>query len=231
MVMFSNEANPIYLERGDRRLHVVNRRHLKSRSDKSSPNYDPNYYKNLHNWLTNQGGMEAVANYLHRLPLSAADKQEVIGGTAPSTPAKTALEDQNLDPAESVFEELIHDAQQGLPPFDTCLATVGQIAEQIDIRLKRRPSPQQVSAWLLDMEHKGQGVGRLRKDPNSPNRCGTVNDSKGPSQRLWHLSAKGPGGKDWGDFSPTELLALWNGKPLPPRASVSMFPAQAPDKI
>ena len=126
---------------------------------------------------------------------------------------------------------MLHDAQQGLPPFDAGLATVGQIAEQIDIRLKRRPSPQQVSAWLLDMEHKGQGVGRLRKDPNSPNRCGTVNDSKGPSQRLWHLSAKGPGGKDWSDFSNAELLALWSGKTLPPRASVSMFPAQAPDKI
>jgi hypothetical protein len=222
MVMFSNEANPVYLERGDRRLHVVNRRHLKPKPS--------TYYRDLYAWL-NHGGMEAVASYLHSFPLSDADKQEFVGGTAPSTPDKIALENQNLDPAEGVFEDLVHDAQQGLHPFDVGLATNEQIAEQIDARLKRRPSPQQVSAWLLDMERRGQGVGRLYVDPKQPNKCGPISDGKQTSKKLWHLSPKGPGGKDWTDFSNTELLALWSGKPLPPRASVSMFPAQAPDKI
>jgi Family of unknown function (DUF5906)/Bifunctional DNA primase/polymerase, N-terminal len=215
MVMFSNEANPVYLERGDRRLHVVNRRHLKPKPS--------SYYANLYDWLLNRGGVNAVAAYLHNFSLSDADKREFVGGTAPSTPDKTALEDQNLDPAESVFEDLIYDAQQGLPPFDACLATNEQLVEQIDIRLKRRPSPQQVSAWLLDMEHRGQGVGRLRKDPKRPIRCGIVTQN-GRSARLWHLSPKGPGGKDWKTFSNAELLALWEGKPMPSRATVLAFP-------
>jgi hypothetical protein len=143
---------------------------------------------------------------------------------APASSAKDMLVQQNIDAAQGVFEELMRDAQLGLPPFDACLATVMQIVEQIDARIKRRPTPMQVSGWLLDMEHRQEGVGRLRRDPKSPNHCGIVTQH-GRSARLWHLSPKGPGGKEWKTFSNAELLAIWEGKPMPSRATVLTFPA------
>lgn len=219
VVMFSNDLNPIFLEPGDRRVHVINRRQIVKKPDA--------YYTSLWSWL-NADGIGLVASYLYSYPLSDIEKQEIYSGAAPDTPAKQALIQQNLVPALSTLLDLVNDARAGVAPFDACLATVSQLVDQIGIRLgnRHRPTPQDVSAWLLDLEMKGDGVGRLRKDARNPNHCGIVASKGQTSQRIWHLSSKAPDGRAWNTFSNLELLAMWQGKKMPSRATVIPFPSQ-----
>jgi len=215
-LLFSNEANPIYVEENDRRLFVVNRRHIPRRPDP--------YYDGVQDWLDNQGGLEAVALYLHMLPLSEADKRE-FRGPAPPNPDKDFLIQQNKNPILASLEEIIEDGQ-------VALTTISELAGIIEVRNKhQRFTPQQVTAFLLDMEHRGdKGVGRLRKDPRHRNSAGIVTDGKGAGQRLWHLTGKGPQGRAWDTFTGPELLALWKGQPLPKSATVIRFPEGTTDE-
>jgi len=212
-ILFSNDLNPIFIEPGDRRLHILNQRHIRQKPAA--------YYDALRNWL-DAGGADAVASYLHGYPLSDAEKLG-FKGNAPDSPAKQALIQQNLNPALYAFEEMVRDARSGVL---SALTTVSEMVEAIELRAGKRfrPTPQEVGAWLLDMEHKGKGAGRLRRDPNNPSYCGAVSSKGQTSARLWHLSEKAPDGRDWSHFSNVELLAMWRGKPPPPRATIIPFP-------
>jgi len=221
-IMFSNDLVPIFLEQEDRRLHVLNQRHLVPQPK--------SYYTDLWKWLK-AGGAEAVAVYLHTYPLLDADRLDFVGGTAPMTPDKIGLIQQNLDPALSALEDLIDDVRTGSGTgIAGCLATVGQLADEIENRTGRkfRPTNSQINAWLLDMERRDKGVGRLRKDPTKPGQCGPVASKGQGSQRLWHLSAKAPDGRHWGVFGGAELLALWQGKPIPTQKARPNFPDDEP---
>lgn len=215
VILFSNEENPLYLERGQRRVHVVNRRDAKSEP--------PGYYQNLWAWLK-QGGDELAASYLLHYALTEADKQEFIGGVAPSSAAKIELEHLNIHPALSALEELLADAQEGKGPFAVLVATQSEIADHVAREVKNRPTSQDIRTWLLDMEKRKTGVRRLKVDPKAPHLAGLVGDGK-HSGRLWLLGEKAPGGREWFAMTNTEIIALWKNLPTPRNATVILHPA------
>ena len=97
VMLFSNEENPLYLEREQRRVHVVKRR------DATPATLE--YYLAITAWLEH-GGAELAASYLLAYPLSDAEKNEFIGGVAPASDDKTELEHLNIHPALAALEEL-----------------------------------------------------------------------------------------------------------------------------
>jgi hypothetical protein len=213
--MFSNEENPIKLGRQDRRIHVVNRRDALPKS--------LDYYKTLWGWL-NSGGTERTASYLCALPLSDAEIGEFAGGVSPASDGKTALEDMNVDPGLAVLEDLIRDARNGIGAFAALLTTADQLSDHIGLKV-RKPSPRAVSSWLMDMKHQKKGVSPVRIDPKNPNACGVV-FAKGVGARLWALTDR-----DWSAFTSAEILAMWQGKPVPRSASILAFPTKEEEKI
>jgi hypothetical protein len=215
VILFSNEENPLYLERGQRRVHVVNRRDAKAEP--------PDYYQNLWAWLK-QGGDELAASYLLHYALTEAEKQEFIGGVAPSSDDKTELEHLNIHPALAGLEELLADAQEGKGPFAVLVATQGEIADHVAHEVKNKPSSQIVRTWLLDMERRKTGVRRLRVDPKAPHLAGLVADGT-HSGRLWLLGEKAPGGREWSTMTHAEIIALWKNLPRPASATIIPFPS------
>jgi hypothetical protein len=221
VILFSNDLNPLQLERNQRRIHVVNRRSLKPEP--------PAYYQQLWDWLGDQGGIELTAAYLLSLPLADADVKDFAGGVAPTSDAKDQLEQMNVHPALDVLEGLIEDGKNNIGPFTSLLAEVSQIVDQIEIRHGRKPPPQMVRAWLLDMEDSGRGARRLRRETVG-NGCGAI-AAKGVSARLWALTDKPPNGREWSDFSDAEILAMWQGKPMPRKAKVLQFPPPPEEEL
>jgi hypothetical protein len=215
VILFSNEENPLYLERGQRRVHVVNRRDAKAEP--------PGYYQKLWTWLA-QGGDELAARYLLHYALTDAEKQEFIGGVAPSSDAKAELEHLNLHPALSALEEALADAVEGKGVFACLVATQKEIADHLAGDGRNRPSSQLVGTWLLDMERRKTGVRRLKTDPNSPHRAGNVGDGK-YTGRLWLLADTAPGGRAWSAMTNVEIVALWKNLPPPPSATIIPFPS------
>ena len=215
VILFSNEENPLYLEREQRRVHVVNRR-----DGKPEP---LNYYVNLKAWLVG-GGAELAAAYLLDYPLTEAEKQEFIGGVAPQTEDKTELEHLNIHPALAALEELLADATEGKGPFACLVATQSQIADHVSSDVKNKPSSQIVRTWLLDLERRKTGVRRLRVDPKASHLAGIVADGK-YSGRLWLLGERAPDGRAWTDMTNAEIIALWKNLPAPPNATVIRHPA------
>jgi Family of unknown function (DUF5906)/Bifunctional DNA primase/polymerase, N-terminal/Primase C terminal 2 (PriCT-2) len=213
VIMFSNEANPLQLDRNQRRVHVVNRRDIDPKP--------PAYYAALWDWL-NAGGTDLTAAYLLALPLSDAEKRGFIGGVAPSSNAKAGLEEMNVDAALAVLEGIINDSRAGIGPFNNLVGTADQLAEQVGQKI-RKPTPQVMHGWLMDMEYQKRGVRRLRIDPKNHNHCGVVH-SKGIGARLWVLGDKTPQGADWSSLTNAEIIAMWQGKPPPRSASVLQFP-------
>jgi hypothetical protein len=214
-ILFSNDANPILLERGQRRIAVVNRRDATPRTK--------GYYDMLWDWL-NLGGTELAAAYLLTLPLTAADIGSFTGGNAPSSGDKAALEELSVDPVLFALEGLIRDARAGIGPFTNLLATATQLAEHTGLRNK--PSSQVVSGWLMDMEHRKQGVVRVRVNPKNPTDCSPVHTKNGAA-RLWALTDKAPDGRAWSVTPSVEIVARWQGKPIPKSAAVLAFPQPA----
>ena len=153
VILFSNEENPLYLERGQRRVHVVNRRDAKPEP--------PGYYQKLWAWLK-QGGDELAASYLLHYALTDAEKQEFIGGVAPSSDDKTELEHLNIHPALAALEELLADAQRGQGP----VRRFGGDAERD--RRPRRP--------------RGQEQAVVASHSNVASRHGETQNRRSPSQ-------------------------------------------------
>jgi hypothetical protein len=215
LILFSNEENPLQLERGQRRVHVVNRRGAKSEP--------PGYYQTLNAWLQ-AGGAELAASYLLDYPLADAEKQEFIGGVAPESDDKVELEHLNIHPALAALEELLADAGEGKGPFAVLVATQSEIAGHISSDVRNKPSSQIVRTWLLDMERRKTGVRRLRIDAKAPHLAGIVADGK-YSGRLWLLGEKAPDGRAWSAMTQAEIIALWKNLPAPPNATVIRHPA------
>jgi hypothetical protein len=229
VILFSNDRNPLYLERGSRRVHVVNR--LGAKPDTLE------YYWPLQDWL-HKGGAELAASFLLAYQMSEAETREFIGGRAPESDDKVELEHQNTQPHLAALEDLIADARKGLTEnTPTCLvATAEQLASFIKQRgLQSTPSPQNIRTWLLDMERQGAGVYRARIDPKEPHLCGVVDTTINGSRyagRLWFLSDNCPDGRAWKTLSVNEIVAIW--KNLPPqvgssRGNVVPFQKPAPD--
>ena len=216
VLLFSNEENPLYLERGQRRVHVVNRRDAKVEP--------PGYYQALWRWLEQDGGAELAASYILHYALTDAEKQEFIGGVAPSTADKTELEHLNLHPGLAALEELLADGREGKDPLAVLVATQSQIADHIAHEVKNKPSSQIVRTWLLDMERRKTGVRRLRVDPRAPHLAGLVADGK-YSGRLWLLDEKAPDGREWTSMTNAEIIALWKNLPKPASAVILPFPS------
>lgn len=209
VIMFSNDSNPLHLERGSRRVHVVNRLGAKTEVLE--------YYWFLHEWLY-KGGAELAASFLLAYPLSQAEKREFIGGVAPESDDKTALEHQNAHPDLAALEDLIADARKGITT-DTpanLVATTEQLCGFIFLRTRRHPSSQSVRTWLLDMERQNNGVRRYRIDPKEHHQCGVVNAIIGGSRyagRLWLLADNTPDGRPWTALSISEVMAIWKNLP------------------
>ena len=212
VVLFSNEENPLHLERGQRRVHVVNRREQKTESI--------DYYGKLHDWLKS-GGNEQAASYLLSYPLKAVDIREFSSGVAPDTDDKDELEQLNTHPQLAVLEDLIDDARNGIRDGTphTLVATSEELSQLIKARGNYKPSARFVSSWLLDMEKRGKGVRRLKIDPKQPRVCGSV-QVPGYSARLWLLSDTTADGRYWKNLTNTEIVAIWKNLPAPKNATV-----------
>jgi hypothetical protein len=214
VMMFSNDESPLLLEKGQRRVHVVNRRDAKP---------EPiGYYKKLNDWLAS-GGAELAASYLLGYALADAEQDELIGGVAPETDAKSELEHQSTHPALAQLEELLDDASEGKGVLACLVATQGEIADHVSGK-GHKISAQLVGRWLLDMEKRKTGVRRLRADPNKPHQAGLVSDGIKHSGRLWLLGEKAPDGRAWSAMTNVEIIALWKNLPAPPNAKVIKFP-------
>lgn len=219
VILFSNEENPLALERGQRRVHVVNRRAQKTK--------DQAYYVQLNEWLQ-QGGAELAASYLLNMTLTKAEQDEFIGGVAPASDDKAELEDLNVHPQLQALESLIEDARAGIKdgtPFNL-IANAEELAQMIRDKGVHSPSPNRVSAWLLNMEREGNGVHRQRIDPSKPNACGVV-FALGHSGRLWRLADKTADGRDWNHLTTTEIISIWKNLPAPSNASVTPLRSKA----
>jgi hypothetical protein len=222
VLVFSNDDNPVHVQRGDRRLHVVDRQAQQPQTQ--------DYYQTLYAWFDN-GGAALAASYLLTYPLTDADKAELLGGVAPSTSDKAALEQMNLPPQQAALEALIDDAREGLKdnaPVEL-IATAHELAQMIHARGGlRQPTDNQIGHWLLGMERAKRGVRRYRVDPKHPETgCGVASASGYKSGRLWLLADKTVDGRDWERMPTAEVLALWLNMPAPKNATVTQFPSQA----
>jgi len=223
LMMFSNDINPVYVEQGDRRYHILNRRELAAQP--------PKYYEDLQAWF-DRGGRDEVAGYLHAYPLTE-DHKKAFRGPAPESAAKDALIQQNKEPALAVLEDLIQDARDGTGPFDAGLATEGELVDHIGQRLRRHPPfPSQVRAWLYDMERQKKGVGRVRIDPSRPNECGVVRSKGYGNARLWYLIELAPGNREWASVPHSEVATIRHGRSkvvnLRPSRQGKSFPDDEP---
>jgi hypothetical protein len=197
VVLFSNESKPLRLDRGQRRLYVINRKNVQHR--------DEAYYDDLKQWLN--ANQEKAAAFLLALPLSDADKRNFRGGRAPDSTAKRELEELGLEPAKAVLEELIDDASKDLMGP---LATVSDLAATLRNRGHIHTTEPAVFGWLLEMEQRGKGVGRVKKG-NGP--AAGVCRHRSQGARLWHLTEDYKG-RAWSDLSNKELFDVWEGRPL-----------------
>jgi hypothetical protein len=221
VIMFSNDRNPLFLERGSRRVHVVNR--LGAKPDVIE------YYQPLQDWLHNKGGAELAASFLMAYPLTQAEKHELIGGHAPESDDKIELEHQNTHPQLAALEDIIDDARKGITentPY-TLVANAEQLAAFVKIKgFQTPPSPQIMRTWLLDMERLKTGVRRVRIDPKHPHMCGVVDTTIAGVRyagRLWVLSDKTQDGRLWSALSVSEIVAIWKNLP-----SATVIPLKKP---
>ena len=215
VIMFSNDAVPLYLEKNSRRVHVVNRLGEAAR--------DQSYYEGVYKWL-DDGGAALCASYLLTLPLTDADIATFKGGVAPATPDKIELEEQNVDPPRGALEDLIADARAGITtdtPYNL-VATADELAGWIKLKPShqhRPPSARAVSTWLSTMP----GVSRVKVDPKHPRHCGvveaTINGVR-HAGRLWTLAEKTSDGRDWSKLTLTEIVAIWKNLPAPASATI-----------
>ncbi len=219
VIMFSNDAVPLYLERNSRRVHVVNRLGQAVR--------DPSYYEDVHNWLAG-GGAALCASFLLTLPLSDADINLFKGGVAPSTPDKIKLEEQNVEPQQSALEDLIEDARSGITvdtPYNL-VATAEELAGFIKLKPgyhHRPPTARAVNSMLMALP----GVKRVKIDPKHPNRCGIVDvvvNGVRQAGRLWLLSERTADGRLWSTLTEAEIVAIWRNLPAPASATVIPHP-------
>ena len=225
-ILFSNGQNPIYLERGSRRVHVVNRINQKRQDDA--------YYLDIHRWL-NDGGAAMCAAYLLTFPLSDAEKAE-FKGVAPATADKAELEEQNVDPQLAALEDLIADARAGITADTphTLIASAEELAGFLKMRPNlqhRAPSARAISAWLRTMP----GVHRFRLDPKNPTWCAVVTaviNGVTHRGRLWALD-ENISGRLWSTLSDTEIITIWKNLgtlktgviiPFTPKAGGGGFP-------
>jgi hypothetical protein len=216
VILFSNEEIPLQLERGQRRIHVVNRRAQKVET--------LDYYLGLNAWLEG-GGAELAASYLLNSTLTPAECNEFIGGVAPESDDKAELEQLNVHPQLAALHDLINDAREGLKdgvPV-TLVANADELTQMIRDKGVKPPTPQQTAAWLLNMEREKTGVRRLRIDPKTPHQCGVVN-AGGYSGRLWLLADAAPDGRLWSAMTTAEIIALWKKLPPPQNAKILQFP-------
>jgi hypothetical protein len=218
VILFSNEDNPLYLERGQRRVHVVNRKAQKAG--------ELDYYWALHDWLR-KGGVEKAASFLLAYPLAEVATREFIGGVAPESDDKTKLENTNINSHQSALEDVIRDIRDGIVDDRTPkvpVASAEELAGFIEARgFRNRPTPQQMRNWLIDMEEQGKGVKRLKINPKEPHLCGVVSDGK-HSGRLWLLALTAPGGVEWSTLTIAQIIAMWKNLPMPSSATILTFP-------
>lgn len=221
VILFSNESNPLYLEREQRRVHVVNRLGVAPQT--------LDYYAQLHAWFDAGGAIQCAA-YLMNYPLSNQEQLEFIGGVAPSSNDKNELEGMNVHPQLTALEELIQDARDGIKsgtPY-TLVATAGQLAQMIVNKGLRAPAPKQVSQWLLEMERDNKGVQRGRSNALKPTEC-LPTQGLGHKERLWFLADTTADGRLWNSLTNEEIIAIWANLPAPKNATVTPFP-QKPAK-
>jgi Family of unknown function (DUF5906)/Bifunctional DNA primase/polymerase, N-terminal len=217
VILFSNSQNPLYLERGSRRVHVVNRLGCSAR--------ETAYYTDMINWL-DRGGAALCAAYLLTLQLSDAEIDE-FKGVAPSTTDKAQLEEQNVSPPLSLLEELIADARAGITtdtPYNL-VASAQELVGYLKLR-DMRVTAQSISAWLMTMP----GVRRLRVDQKYPARCGVISavvNGVTYSGRLWALSETTADGRPWSALTEAEIIAIWKNLAPPRKGTIIPFPSKA----
>jgi hypothetical protein len=216
-VMFSNEENPLPLEPGQRRIHVINQLAVPPKSH--------DYYEKLQAWMS-AGGIEQVAGYLQHYPLPL-DIDKEMKGTAPASDAKTDLEQLNLNPLHVAIDELIDEARQGVGEFSTLLASTDEIAKHVS---PYRPAPQLVSRYLRTLESKRRGVRRIKSDPKHPNFVGIVK-GRYEGVRLWALNDTARDGTPWSQYTDTQILDLYRGKSARKSGHVIQFPRHDEEEL
>lgn len=134
-IFFTNHADALALEKGDRRFYVL-------WSD-AEPRAD-DYYRGFLEWSRAAGGAQLVARWLLARDVSAFDAK----GRAPTTAAKESMRKETRTPLIEWVEDSIED---GRAPFDRDLVLVDDVVRSAPeyVRYKgQAPSPNKVAKAL-----------------------------------------------------------------------------------
>jgi Family of unknown function (DUF5906)/Bifunctional DNA primase/polymerase, N-terminal/Primase C terminal 2 (PriCT-2) len=201
-IFLSNYRDPLYLEPGDRRLHVVN--------NMDTPRQAPDYYEKMIPYL--EANKDLIASFLATYPLTEADIR-LIEGPAPDSPAKRLLIRANQSSLDSAVEEFIAELQltvaQGVKGT-SLVATASEVKDSI----LGRSGLKFISSAKLAHALWSAGARPVKLDPKNPRGAG-VTWAKGSPKRLWLLAPRDDKGRDYTRLSEAQLVELYGGSKFP----------------
>lgn len=196
-VFFSNEAHPLYLAEGDRRIWVIN--------NLAADPPPPAYFEKLVPWLDRNSHL--VASFLRDYPLTAKDIAE-FKGVAPMNTAKQELIAANRDPLDNAVREIIEDAKQG-QVFPMLIVTLEDVRAEVQ---SREPKLQPTSPMIARHLRK---YGARPAYVDSTGTPGPTALPGGGQKRFWILADKDTMGRDYTKLGQKDIAALWTDKKWP----------------
>jgi hypothetical protein len=201
-IFLSNYRDPLYLEPGDRRLHVVN--------NMDTPRQSPEYYNQLIPYL--DANKDLIASFLATYPLTEADIR-LIEGPAPDSPAKRLLIRANQPSLDTAVEEFIAELQltvaQGVKGA-SLVATASEVKDSI----LGHSGLRFISSTKLASALWNAGARPVKPDPKNPRGAASI-WARGSTKRLWLLAPCDAKGRDHTWLSPDQLVELYGGSKFP----------------
>jgi len=198
-IYLSNYPDALYLEPGDRRLHVVNN------MDTPKPSQD--YYNEMIPYL--DANKDLIGSFLATYPLTEADIR-LIEGPAPASDAKTVLIRANQHPLDVAVEEYIEEMKMAV----TIGGRGSLVTTAKDIKDLLFGGRNHISDTKLAHALWSAGARPVRPDPKNPRGAAPV-PIKGSTKRLWLLAPHDDKGRDYTRLSRAQLVELYSGSPFP----------------
>jgi hypothetical protein len=190
--LFSNNEVPVALEKGDRRLFVVDSMDLVRASDA--------YYGDMARWLSDKANLDLVASFFKTYPLTAADIAWAES-IAPGSQAKENLIAANLSPLEQVIDEIIEEARMG--------SGLHMVASGKELKFLIEQGLRGGSARGIGAALRRRGARPVFLDPKgNPNVSQVVHTDKGVV-RLWLLAETDAKGNNYTNLTQNELKTIY----------------------
>lgn len=197
-VFFSNEARPVYLAEGDRRIWVIDNMTVKPK--------DPAYYENLNAWLS--ANKQKIASFLRDYALTAKEIAE-FKGRAPDTAAKYELIASNRDPVVAALADIIEEAKAGAL-FPSLVVRMEDVEGELRHRVRIAPSRGILSSHLRSL-----GARPVAADNRGGAALVRLSSQTGQNSvvRLWVLGDRDEKGRDYSTIQPRDAAhAYLDGK-------------------